>query len=299
MKYINLTKRFNPLHSTVDNTITYDYMLFNGGEPHVRIRTSSKRIEDITITIRINEFNDLGLLAVTVDALRALEWVGEISLMLPYFPGARQDRRALKGEPLTVKVYADLINTMRFSKVILFDVHSDVTLALVNNCEHKSNETFITAVLDSMQESDDLLFVSPDAGAAKKITKAATSSRSQPFDVIYCSKTRNVTTGALSDFKVGAEQLNDAPCLVIDDICDGGDEFIALAKELRRKGSGKLYLAVSHGLFSKGLDELGQYYDKIYTTDSIGTLGYQGWVLNGVGKPLHEFVSEVELSHII
>lgn len=296
MKYLNLTKRFNPLHATVEDTITYDSLVFNGGEPHIRIRTTEKHKEDVTITLRVNEFNDMGLLAIAVDALRALSWVGSISLLLPYFPGARQDRRALRGEALTVKVYADIINEMKFKEVAVYDVHSDVALAVIDNVRHITNESFVTAVLDILQESsDDLRFVSPDAGASKKTTKLAAPN----FEVIYCSKMRDEATGTLSKFQVGGDKLKDEPCLVIDDICDGGGTFIGLAKELRKKGAGKLYLAVSHGIFSKGFDELGGFYDKIFTTDSIGAIGYQGWVLNGIGKPIHEFVKEIELNHLI
>lgn len=54
--------------------------------------------------------------------------------------------------------------------------------------------------------------------------------------------------------------------LVFDDICDGGATFIEVAKKLKEMGhTGKLYLQVTHGLFSKGKQELLKYYDEIRT----------------------------------
>jgi len=70
------------------------------------------------------------------------------------------------------------------------------------------------------------------------------------------------------------ETLKDArikDLIIIDDICDGGATFINIAKHFRENYGdlkGKIYLIVTHGIFSKGTTELGQYFDGIYTTNS-------------------------------
>jgi ribose-phosphate pyrophosphokinase len=51
-------------------------------------------------------------------------------------------------------------------------------------------------------------------------------------------------------------------------LLNGGGTFIGLAKELKNKNAGKLYLAVSHGIFSKGFEEL-KCFERIFTTDSV------------------------------
>ena len=90
------------------------------------------------------------------------------------------------------------------------------------------------------------------------------------FDIIYCDKTRDVATGKIDGFEVYSGQLdNTKPCIIVDDICDGGGTFIGLAKQLNLKGGGDLYLAVSHGIFSNGLQTLNDYCKRIYTTDSF------------------------------
>ena len=87
--------------------------------------------------------------------------------------------------------------------------------------------------------------------------------------MIECSKSRDVKTGKLKGFKVYADDLQGKDCLIVDDICDGGGTFMGLAEELKNKNAGNLYLAVSHGIFSKGFDHLAEHFTKIFTTDSF------------------------------
>jgi ribose-phosphate pyrophosphokinase len=257
---LNLDPNFKPIEA---NEIQFESFIFSGGEPHIKINPNFNLSESITITHRINSFNDLGLLCIAVDALQRMGAKLE-NLVIPYFPAARQDRLMIKGEPLTVKVYADIINTLHFKKVIIFDAHSEVTPAVVNNCEVVSNKKFIEKVIQKI--GNDVLLISPDGGALKKIYKV--SEFLGGIEVIECSKSRDVKSGKLSGFKVYSENLEGSDCLIVDDICDGGGTFIGLAEELKKMNAGKLYLAVSHGIFSKGFGEL-ECFERIFTTDSV------------------------------
>jgi len=266
---LNLNPSFTPLGE--NNLIEYKSFLFAGGEPHIKISNNFDASLPITITHRINSFNDLGLICITVDALKRMG-VKEINLFIPYFPAARQDRVMIPGEPLSVKVYADIINAMALASVTVFDPHSEVTPALLNNCVTISNHVFIKQVIAKI--GTEVKLISPDGGALKKIYKV--SEFLGGAEVVECSKSRDVKTGKLSGFKVYAEDLAGADCLIVDDICDGGGTFIGLAEALKAKNAGKLYLAISHGIFSKGFDELGKYFEQIFTTDSIKEVDHEG-----------------------
>jgi ribose-phosphate pyrophosphokinase len=258
---LNLDPKFAPFQNQEE--IKFQSFTFSGGEPHIKISPDFDANRKITITHRLNSFNDLGLLCVTVDALRRMD-VKIIDLFIPYFPAARQDRVMIPGEPLSVKVYADIINAMQLNKVFVFDAHSEVTSALLNNSTVITNYTFIKEVLNVIGENVKL--ISPDGGALKKIYKV--SEFLGGVDVVECSKSRDVKTGRLSGFKVYEDDLNGIDCLIVDDICDGGGTFVGLAEELKNKNAGKLYLAVSHGIFNKGLEVL-DCFDKIFTTNSV------------------------------
>jgi ribose-phosphate pyrophosphokinase len=258
---LNLDPKFKPFAS--NNEIVFQSFTFSGGEPHIKINPDFDVNKKVTITHRLNSFNDLGLLCITVDALRRME-VKNIELFIPYFPAARQDRVMIKGEPLSVKVYADILNAMQLDKVFVFDAHSEVTPALVNNCEVIPNHTFIEAVIKYI--GNDIKLISPDGGALKKIYKV--SEFLGGVEVVECSKSRDVKTGRLSGFKVYNDDLQGKDCLIVDDICDGGGTFVGLAEELKNKNAGKLYLAVSHGIFNKGFEVLNCF-EKIFTTNSF------------------------------
>jgi ribose-phosphate pyrophosphokinase len=258
---LNLDPNFKPF--ATEQEIIFQSFTFSGGEPHIKIDPDFDVSKKITITHRLNSFNDVGLLCITVDALRRMD-VKNMELFIPYFPAARQDRVMIKGEPLSVKVYADIINGMQFNKVFVFDAHSEVTPALVNNCEVIPNHTFIEAVVKAI--GNDVKLISPDGGALKKIYKV--SEFLGGVEVVECSKSRDVKTGKLSGFKVYNDDLQGMDCLIVDDICDGGGTFVGLAEELKNKNAGKLYLAVSHGIFNKGFAVL-DCFEKIFTTNSF------------------------------
>lgn len=266
---LNLNPSFTPLGE--NNLIEHKSFLFAGGEPHIKISNHFDVAKPVTITNRINSFNDLGLICITVDALKRMG-VKEINLFIPYFPAARQDRVMVPGEPLSVKVYADIINAMVLTSVTIFDPHSEVTPALLNNCVTISNHEFIKQVIEKI--GNEVKLISPDGGALKKIYKV--SEFLGGAEVVECSKSRDVKTGKLSGFKVYSEDLAGADCLIVDDICDGGGTFIGLAEALKAKNAGKLYLAISHGIFSKGFEVFDQYFEQIFTTDSIKEVDHAG-----------------------
>lgn len=263
---LNLDQSFKPVDSP---EILFENFIFKGGEPHIKINPHFDHAIPVSISHRIRSFSDIGLLLLAVDALKRMD-VSIENLYLPYFPAARQDRVMIPGEPLSVKVYADLINALDFKKVYVFDAHSEVTSAVINNCTVITNTQFISDVLSIM--NNDVILISPDGGALKKIYKLSESLGG--IDVVECSKSRDVKTGRLTGFKVYSEDLEGKDCLIVDDICDGGGTFIGLAEELKNKNAGQLFLAISHGIFSKGFDQLNCF-EKIFTTNSFSDIEHE------------------------
>jgi ribose-phosphate pyrophosphokinase len=276
MKVLNLSDGFNPIslkHGWVQE-IEHEKFFFSGGEPHIKlIKPDWADGETIVITTRINNMNDLGMLMVARDAIERTGGAMDVRLILPYFPGARQDRQMVEGEPLTAKVYANVINDLDFDLVTILDPHSDVTPALLDNCEVIPNHKFVReALLDiGVYYDQEYFLISPDAGANKKMLGLAKAMGAK--NAVKCDKVRDIETGKLSGFEVYAEDLMDSVCVIVDDICDGGGTFMGLAEELKKKKAGDLYLIVTHGIFSKGYDELTKHFKMIYTTDSINSEG--------------------------
>jgi ribose-phosphate pyrophosphokinase len=257
---LNLDPNFNPFQG---NVIEFQNFTFSGGEPHIKINPNFDLTLPVYVSHRLNSFNDLGLLCMAVDALKRMD-AALHTLYIPYFPAARQDRLMIKGEPLSVKVYADIINSFGFKKVLVFDAHSEVTPAVLNKCEVITNHEMIKNIIQKIGK--EVRLISPDGGALKKIYKV--SEYLGGVEVVECSKSRDVKTGKLTGFKVYTDDLQVKDCLIVDDICDGGATFKGLAQELKNKNAGKLYLAVSHGIFSKGFEDLN-IFEKIFTSNSV------------------------------
>lgn len=258
MRILNLDPQFEPFGKGID----YEQLTFKGGEPHIKLG-NLEGVEELVLTCRPRSFNDVGFVLLAADAAKR-SGVKRLQLVIPYFPAARQDRVMVSGEPLTVKVYADLINHVGFEKVTVFDPHSEVTPALLENVRVIHNHEMVKGIVRDM---GDYHLISPDGGALKKAHKLAQAI--QADSVIECSKVRDVQTGKLSGFSAYTNDLGGKTCMVVDDICDGGGTFLGLADELKSKNAGKLILVVSHGIFSKGVDLLSEKYDEIYCSDSF------------------------------
>lgn len=248
--------------NTTSNQIKH--FLFKSGENHVQLLSDFSGHE-IDLFYQYSGDQSLFKLAMIVDALKRQGYV-DLSLTIPYFPGARQDRVCNLGEALSVKVYADFINNMGFRKVSVFDPHSDVVAAVVNNCKVVKNHQFIAKVIN--KHPSNYALVSPDAGANKKIFDL--SKHLGGPRVIRADKIRNVIDGAIIGTEVYADDLTGQSLVICDDICAGGRTFIELAKKLKEKNAAEIILIVSHyeGTANKtALREAG--IDKVITTDSL------------------------------
>jgi ribose-phosphate pyrophosphokinase len=142
------------------------------------------------------------------------------------------------------------------------DAHSDVAPALLNKCVRIDNKEFIKYVVHEIGR-ENLKLLSPDAGSFKKIFKLSENLGFIP--VVSASKYRDEQRNIVTV----VPPIKDCDLLLVDDICLGGRTFINIAEQLRKNGfNGKLYLAVSHGIFSNGYDELEKHFERIFTTNS-------------------------------
>ncbi|MBI3134556.1 MAG: ribose-phosphate pyrophosphokinase [Bacteroidetes bacterium] len=244
---------------------------FAGGECHLKFLTPFIVTDKIKINTRLNSSDDLMNLCLAVDALRNMG-VNYIEAFIPYIPYARQDRVMVPGEPLSIKVFAKLINSLSLNKVTVFDAHSDVSVALIDNCRNIANYEMVKHFLQILKLKDYTL-VSPDLGAYKKIDKLA-AQIGYKGNIATGLKIRDLSTGQIIKSDVNTGDLKNRPCIVIDDICDGGRTFIELAAALKEKNAGDLYFIASHGIFSHNalerLKESG--YKNVCSSNSISDI---------------------------
>lgn len=238
---------------------------FPGGERHARLPASVAESDDRIWTLTAHLYSTDGVmdLLLTTDALlRATKHGAEVHLVMPYVPYARQDRVALPGEPLSAAVFCRLVNSLGFASVTIADPHSDVTPALLDRVRIVPAAHYVRTLLNgTLAHLPQVALVAPDAGARKRVELVG---KAVGAPVAFATKTRDPVTGKLSGAEITGD-LPDLPLLIVDDICDGGGTFIALAEVLRMNTAQPLFLYVTHGLFTKGLQPLQPWFDGIFT----------------------------------
>jgi ribose-phosphate pyrophosphokinase len=266
----------NLVNPTISD-IKYKISKFPDGQQTIDLTDwfALNRDEPVKISSRLNTFQDLELIICAVSAIRNIKPNKEIALYVPYFIGARSDRKFVDGGVNYLKqVICPIINSLKFDTVLVLDPHSDVLEACLNNYDKVNNHTIVKYALTDIDNKNDarerICLVSPDAGAYKKIFDVAKKFEIQ--NVVTANKVRDMRTGNI--LKTEIPDLpglvgDDMKYVIIDDICDGGRTFNELAKAIKaQRADAKVYLVVTHGIFSAGFKELTGNFEKIYTTNS-------------------------------
>jgi ribose-phosphate pyrophosphokinase len=255
--------------------ITYKVSKFPDGQQTVDIISTHffNVSAQVQLRSRMNDFKDLELILCATQALKNLG-VTDIELYVPYFIGGRSDRLFQYGGVNYLKqVIGPIINSQGYSKVYVMDPHSDVLEAVINNFAKYDNFKLIKFALENIDNKNDarerIVLVSPDAGAYKKIFDVAKEFGIQ--NIITANKVRDLKTGNIVRTEIPTlDQHNDLKYVIIDDICDGGRTFVELAKVMKEsRPTAKVYLVVTHGIFSAGFDKLNEVIDGIFTTNSF------------------------------
>lgn len=258
-------------------SLTHVKWLFPDGAVGVRLDTDNlKFLWDPSPTIivaRIQSSEDIMELVMITDALRRWSPASEIRLVMPCVAYQRQDRACTRGEAHSLKAFATLINGLGFAEVKCLDPHSDVLGACFDRFQFIDQATIIgrfnelnRAILNDPAKT---IFVSPDAGANKKVSELAKLYGHERF--VRADKLRDMATGKILETVVygGVDGLI---CVIADDLIDRGGTFMALAKALKDKGAAQVLLFCTHGLFTGPIAPLFEAgICQIYTTNSYRT----------------------------
>ena len=193
-------------------------------------------------------------------------------LFMPYIPNARMDRVKNDDEVFTLKYFCDFINSLNFLRVYVLDAHSDVSTALLNNCENDNPRDYIKDAI--RQISDDIVLYFPDAGAAKRYSDLFP-------EIMYCygEKKRDWKSGKILglDIRSNGIDLNGKTVLMIDDIIAYGGSLFYSANALKEVGVDKIYAYATHtensildrekGTLIKSLEN--NTVERLFTTNSL------------------------------
>jgi len=245
----------------------YKKTVFPDSQPHIHVDVA---LEEYLARVIVSldspaKLLDLCMVSSALDHHKA---ISKSELHITYLLGARSDRNhdLPLGSSFGLKVVADIINSLEFLDVYLYDPHSDVAPALIKGSIVVDNKDLV-----QIYDKENAVLIVPDAGAAKKAYKYA-EWNSNITDTVQCIKHRDLSTGKITLGVLNPATCAGRHCVIIDDICDGGGTFIAIAKQLRDQGWNPLSmtLIVTHGIFSKGTGVLAPYFDQVICSDSLG-----------------------------
>lgn len=190
-----------------------------------------------------------------------------VTFLLPYFGFARQDRRKLEGQPLGVRVVADMLGTGRPTRLVAVDLHSRA----LEGCfevplEHLTAVPLLAEVAREWARPDSVL-VAPDLGAVKLVEEYA-ARLGLPMAMVHKSRLSG------SEVKVHAVlgDVRGRRPLVVDDMISTGGTVAAAVRALREAGCvPEITVVATHGLLVGGALELlaGAPVQRLVTTDSV------------------------------
>lgn len=210
------------------------------------------------------------------DAIHRDMFISDSALDMHYMPGARQDRVMVDGEPLSAKVYADLINSCGFDVVHVLDPHSSVITALINNC----NAVEPIKLWNEVNTQDNTVVIAPDAGARKRAESFAKQNGIK--ELYIADKTRDLNTGKITDFNLYAtrDQIEGKHVVIVDDIVTGGGTFLGLLGEIKKLNPDLVDLVVTHSDTFEGVFNMCQNFNHVYITSSRNQKAWQYGRLN-------------------
>lgn len=229
------------------------------------------RISNLIFTITLKTTLPEAIMAVyqVISAIDGYCCGSTINLVIETLPDQRADRIEQDGMSLPAQATAAMIAGMSVNMVTVFDPHSHVLVDYLKDfgvpvLVVKPLECFNRAVVANNRDFRMDHVVAVDAGAVERAEEVA---QFYEAGVIYADKTR--VDGKITGHEIVDQTdavLSTETIWVVDDLCDGGATFISIAKALREHYNfGELKLYVTHGLFSRGKEELFKHYTEIHS----------------------------------
>lgn len=228
---------------TYDNGKFFNTRCFTDGTKRMDSIACNLDVEDeVQIVWKYTGDSEIFDLICLVKDLRDTIIGCEISLFMPYLPYARMDRVEKNKDIFTLKYFAEVINSLNFDRVYVFDAHSDVSVALIDRCVNISPIDYITKYINEcgLDYENDVL-VLPDAGSFRRLGKLLKFK-----NVVVGMKSRDWESGKINSLELVGNIPEGSRVLFVDDICSKGDTACKVLSLAKRKGAGDCYCFFSH-----------------------------------------------------
>ncbi len=222
---------------------------FANSEIYIRYEESVRGCDAFVIqshTAPINEWIMEHL--IMVDALKRAS-AKRITVVLPFYGYARQDKKHRGREPISARLMADLFKTAGADRLIAIDLHADQIQGYFDGpVDHLMALPILTDYVKEHYGREQLCVVSPDAGRIKVAERWSAKLGGVPLAFIHKSRRTDRPNETVANRVVG--EVAGKMCVLTDDMIDTGGTIVKATEALMNEGAAGVIIAATHAILS-------------------------------------------------
>lgn len=185
---------------------------------------------------------------ILVDALKRAS-AKRITVVAPFYPYGRQDKKHRGREPISARLVADLFKTAGADRIMTIDLHTAQIMGFFDGpVDHLFALPLLADYVAEKYSAHGLTVVSPDTGRVRAAEQWADELGGRPIAFVHKTRDINVANQVVANRVVG--DVAGRTCLLIDDMIDTGGSITKAADLLFDNGAVEVVIAATHGIFS-------------------------------------------------
>lgn len=220
---------------------------FSDGESRIMVEESARGHDVFIIQPTCEPANDnIVELLIMLDALRRAS-ASRITVVMPYYGYARQDKKVKPREPITARLIADLITQAGASRVLCVDLHAEQIQGFFDiPVDHLYGGPLLADYWVSRGYLErDVAVVSPDVGG---VGRARSLAETLKASLAILAKRRPEPNKV--DIMEIIGDVEGKTCIMIDDMIDTAGTIVQGAEMLMRRGAKEVVACATHGIMS-------------------------------------------------
>ena len=222
---------------------------FANGEIYVRSGESVRGKDVFVIQAHPAPLNNwLMEQLIMVDSMKRAS-ARRITVVAPFYPYARQDKKGRGREPISARLVADLFKAAGADRIMSVDLHTAQIQGFFDGpVDHLFAIPLLADYIRELVGDDQVTVVSPDTGRVRVAEQWAERLGGAPLAFVHKSRDLTVPNQAVSKTVVG--QIEGRTCVLIDDMIDTGGTIAGAVKVLKDAGAKDVIIAATHAVFS-------------------------------------------------
>jgi ribose-phosphate pyrophosphokinase len=235
----------NLLDIPLSKTLAYD---FANGEIFVRFEESVRGCDAFVMQSHTEPINKWIMeQLIMIDALKRAS-AKRITVIVPFYGYARQDKKHRGREPISARLMADLFKAAGADRLMTVDLHTSQIQGFFDGpVDHLFALPLLSSRVAEEVERDRITVVSPDAGRVR-VAERWTDVLGAPLAIIHKRRDPDVPNHVRVFEVVG--DVRDRVCVVVDDMIDTGGTIVKAADTLFENGASDVIVAATHGILS-------------------------------------------------